>query len=686
MRPEVRQILSEVSAPLSALGIDPCSFAAVDFETFYRSEKLAKKISGNPVTVELQGNWGYCRQPEWNAYMVSIYAPDVEYSGPPETAPWDKIRGRTWLAHNAGFDRHVYERLVEQRKVPDVKWSEWHDTADLAVYSHLPRALARATAHAFGIRLDKAVRTGMDGVQWIDLPIEERKRVLDYAQEDSALCWSLWAKYGHLWPEPERAISVHTREIEFRGIPVDRAAVERDLEVLLTAKHATESRIPWVDTDDEKGKPFTLRSKKALDRECLKCGVPAPETTAAKSKVFLDWLDEYGERVPAIIELGRFRRIDRMVSVCRALLARIRPDGRAALGLKYMGAEKTGRWSGANKFNLQNLMKSPMLFDAEYNWVDDAAAATYVVDVRARIVAEPGRKLIIADLSQIEPRVLNWVVRNREFLDLCKKGMSPYEAHARASMGWAGGSLKKESPQVYALAKARVLALGYGAGWGKFIEMARGYLGSEREFLAIFAVKPDAALVEDFLKYLNYLVEKLKHLPSKTALNAWPELDEQTRNIWVNSWNQVQEFRRSNPLIKNLWDSLDASFKAGLNDGALFENELPSGRTLSYYNISSSRGWSACPGSPAGLQQRVYGGLLTENMTQAIARDCFMHGILNLEAAGYPVMFHVHDEVIVDVAADADPKHVVELLTKMPDWAKSLPVSAEADVSTHYKK
>lgn len=686
MRPEVRQILSEVSAPLKDLGIDPCSFAAVDFETFYRSEKLAAKLGLAPVTVELQGNWGYCRQPEWNAYMVSIYAPDVEYSGPPEDAPWEKIRGRTWLSHNAGFDRHVYERIVEQGKAPDVKWGAWHDTADLAVYSHLPRALARATAFAFGVKLDKAVRTAMDGKQWADVPADERDRVLVYALEDSALCWSLWAKFGHKWPEPERAISEHTREIEFRGIPVDRKSVERDIGILLAAKHATESRIPWVNTEDENGKPVALRSKKALDRECLKCGVPAPETTAAKSKVFLDWLDEYGERVPAIIELGRFRRIDRTLSVYRALLARIRPDGLAALGLKYMGADKTGRWSGANKFNLQNLMKSPMLFDADFNWIDDAAAAKYVVDVRARIIASPGRKLVIADLSQIEPRVLNWVVRNREFLALCKKGMSPYEAHARASMGWTGGSLKKESPQVYALAKARVLALGYGAGWGKFIEMARGYLGSEQEFLAIFAVKPDATLVEDFLSYLKYLVEKLKHAPSKTALNAWPELDEQTRNIWVNSWNQVQEFRRSNPLIKGLWDNLDASFKAGLNDGGLFENELPSGRTLSYFNISSSRGWTACPGSPAGIPQRVYGGLLTENMTQAIARDCFMHGILNLEAAGYRVLFHVHDEVIVDVAADADPKHVVDLLSKMPDWAASLPVSAEAEITTHYKK
>ncbi|MFZ9725644.1 MAG: DNA polymerase [Ilumatobacteraceae bacterium] len=562
---------------------------------------------------------------------------------------------------------------------------EWHDTADLAVYSHLPRALSNGAEIGFGVTLDKAVRESMDGVRWSTLPPEEHQRVLDYALDDAALSWLLWARSSAAWPRHEQLGSLHTGEIEFRGIPVDRAGVERDISILQSALFVTEKRIPWVNTEDEKGKPVALRSKKALDRECLKCGVPPPETTAAKSKEFLDWLDEYGEKVPAVVELGRYRRIDRTLSVYRALLARIRPDGRAALGLKYMGAEKTGRWSGANKFNLQNLMKSPILFTADYQWTTDAKSAAHVIDVRARIVAPAGKKLIIADLSQIEPRVLNWMVGNREFLDLCAQGMSPYEAHARASMGWTGGNLKKEAPQTYALAKARVLALGYGAGWGRFIEMARGYLGSEEEFLAIFAVKPPAETTQQFLRYLQWLVEKLNHKPSKAALAAWPEIGEETQNIWVNSWEQVTSFRRSNPRIKNFWDSLDKAMK-GEERGGTFENELPSGRTLTYFDVSSSYGWSARAGNPMGIPSRVYGGLLVENVVQACARDLFLHGILNLETAGHRVLFHVHDEVIVEADETTDAAEIVRLLTQVPDWAKGLPVAAEAEVATHYKK
>ena len=684
MRTELTGKLDAAQGRLRELGVD-CGFAAVDFETFYRSENVANRTGTNPVTVELQGNWGYCRQPEWEAYLVSIYAPDVQFVGRPEEAPWDKIAGRVWLSHNRNFDRHVFERIVEQKKVAAVQWSEWHDTADLAVYSHLPRALARATDWAFNLKLDKGARSSMDGVRWADVPAEDRQRILDYALEDAGCCWLLWAEFAAGWPEHERRASLHTGEIEFRGIPVDRAAVDRDIAVLHDALWSTRQRIPWVDDVDDKGKPVALRSKKALDRECVKCGVPAPKSTAAKSKEFLEWLDEYGERVPAIIELGRYRRIDRTLSVYKALQARIRPDGRAALGLKYMGADKTGRWAGANKFNLQNLMKAPLLFGADHSWCDDPKQAVHVVDVRARIVASAGKKLVIADLSQIEPRVLNWVVGNREFLDLCAAGMSPYEAHARASMGWTGGNLKKQAPQVYALAKARVLALGYGAGWGKFIEMARGYLGSEEEFLAIFAVEPGPEKVEAFLSYLRWLVEKLSHRPSKTALEMWDGLDQVDRNIWVNSWTQVTEFRQSNPRIKALWDQLDAAFKGSASEG-LFENELPGGRVLKYFNVSSSHGWSACPGNPGGIPSRVYGGLLTENMVQATARDIFLHGILNLETAGHRVLFHVHDEVVVETPEATDPEEIVRLLTEMPGWAKTLPVAAEAEAATHYKK
>jgi hypothetical protein len=733
MREIVRQKLAEVwSRAQGTLGHD-LPPAAVDFETFYRTKKAAKKKGLPVVSVEEQGNWGYCRHPEWEAYMVSIFAPgdpargipEISFVGDPKDAPWAAIAGRVWLSHNRNFDKHVFERLCELGIVKcDVSslpnaaelwgkplYSAWHDTADLAVYGHYPRALAKVAALLFKLILDKEARSSMDGVRWADVPEEEKQRVLTYALEDAALCVMVWLELAPRWPEHERQASLHTGNIEFRGIPVNRDLVTQHIAALETALWKTRSRIPWVDTEDEDtGKPYALRSKKALDRECVKCGVPPPVNTAQKSKEFLEWLDEYGDKVPAIYELARYRRIDRALSTYKALAARIRPDGRAAVGLKYMGADKTGRWSGANKFNLQNIIKTPLAFEpVTFDWVawdksqksyvkDDGTkvSGAIVIDTRACITASPGRKLIIPDLSQIEPRVLNWIVGNEEFLKLCRQGMGPYEAHARASMGWTAGNLKKENPGLYALAKARVLALGYGAGWQKFIEMARGYLETEAQFLAIFGVSPEERDVQRFLRYLEFLVEKMKHKASAQALTLWPELDETTRNIWVNSWVQVTDFRRTNPLIagkedqskgtkSGLWERLDRDFRASYRDG-IYENELPSGRVLKYYNCSPAWGGSSRPNNEMSKPSRTYGGLLVENCVQAIARDVFLHGILNLEAAGYVVLFHVHDEAVVDAPLDADPKHVSDLLAQIPDWAVGLPVASEYEESAHYKK
>lgn len=690
---------------VSASSLPP---AAVDFETFYRTDKLAKKSGLSVCTVDVSGNWGYCRHPEWEAYMVSIYSPahhtlglpEISYSGPVEDAPWRTIADRGWVSHNRNFDRHVYERLVEQDKVPDLgawkvdlsrvgAWSSWHDTADLAVYCHFPRALAKVVTLAFGLTLDKDARSSMDGVRWRDVPEADKPRILDYALEDSATCLAFWLEYQHHWPEEERFASVHTGEIEFRGIAVDVAGVDKDLTTLDTARWRAMSAIPWYETEDENGKPYTLRSTKALKLECQKAGVPPPTSTSVKSKEFAEWCDEYGLLVPAVFALARFRSIDRALGVYKHLKARIRPDGRAALGLKYMGADKTGRWSGANKFNLQNLIKVPLAFMPDYSWADDRSQASFVVDIRARLIAGPGCKLVIPDLSQIEPRVLNWVVGNERFLDYCRQGLSPYEAHAKdVGYEWEG-KLKKTEPGMYALFKARVLALNYGAGWEKFIGMARGYCESEAQFLSIFAAEPAPGDDEKFLSYLQWLVENMKHKASKIALDAWPELETQDRRIWVNSWRQVTDFRKSNPLIfdreTGLAARLDRDFKHSLVDG-VYENVLPSGRSLKYYDVSTSYGWSAKQGNRMGIPTRLYGGKLVENLVQAIARDVFMLGVNRIERAGYRVLFHVHDEAIIEAPEGADPEEITRLLAVPPDWAKTLPVASEYEVSAHYKK
>lgn len=733
MRPALRQLLDTLCPrALAALPAGELPPVAIDFETFYRTPARARKHHLAPCAVEDLGNWAYCRHPEWSAYLVALYSPahpalglpELAYAGPPASAPWAALAGRPWLSHNRNFDRHAYERLVELSLVPAIPYPVWHDTADLAVYCHCPRALAKAASLLFGLTLDKQARAEMDGLAWAALPAPAQERLLRYALEDAALALLLWLELSPRWPEAERRLSLHTGQLEFRGIPIDRPRLERHLAWLETALWHTRSRIPWLDEEDSAtGRPYALRSKKALDRECLKCGVPPPETTDQKAKSFLDWLDHHGARVPAIYELARYRRIDRALSIHRALLARLRPDGRAALALKYMGAEKTGRWSGASSFNLQNLPKQPLAFaPATFAWLewdsaraaylDDAGAAyppeaCHLVDTRACLTASPGRKLIIPDLSQIEPRILHWLTRNEPFLALCRRGASPYEAHAVASMGYtpkpaaspaATLPLKKDDPALYALAKARLLALGYGAGWQKFIEMARGYLESESLFLALFATAPAPRDTERFLAHLAWSAQRASSGPAREALAAWPELDATTRHTWVNSWLQVTHFRATHPLIAarsdparggvdGLWHRLDRAFRAAAaSPSGTYELRLPSGRSLKYFAVTPQWGWSSRPGHPLARPQRTYGGLLAENLCQAIARDAFAAGLLQLEAAGYEILFHVHDEVIIDAPAAADPAHCIQLLTTMPPWAATLPLASEAEVSPHYKK
>lgn len=765
MRPALRQLLAAALARSAPASSEPPP-VAVDFETFYRTARRAQKQNLSPCTAEDQGNWAYCRHPEWSAYLVALYSPAhpaldlpaIEYVGPPASAPWESLRGRTWLSHHRNFDRHAYERLVEQALVPAIPYPVWHDTADLAAYCHLPRALGKIASLHFRLTLDKAARAEMDGVAWPTLEAPAQERLLHYALEDAALCLLLWLDLAPRWPEWERRLSLHTGQLEFRGVPIDRPRLERHLGWLETALWQTRRRIPWLDDQDElTGRPYALRSKRALDRECLACGVPPPETTDQKSKTFLDWLDRHGDRVPAIHQLARYRRIDRALATHRALLARLRPDGRAALGLKYLGAEKTGRWSGATKFNLQNIPKHPLAFaPATFAWLEwDSARAAYLddtgaayapdqchlVDLRACLTASPGRKLIIPDLSQIEPRVLNWLVGNHPFLDHCRRGLSPYEAHAIASMGYTPKPaptaaspqadspisdlqtpisdnaapadriaptylatppstlpLKKENPALYALAKARLLALGYGAGWQKFIEMARGYLDSEELFLALFAAEPAPRDTQRFLAYLERSAQSPAATAAAEALAAWPDLAPATRHIWVNAWLQVTDFRVTNPLIAaradpasgtpdGLWHRLDRAFRAAAaTDHGTYTLTLPSGRTLQYFSVTPQWGWSSRPGHPLAHPQRTYGGLLAENLCQAIARDAFAAGLLNLEAAGYDILFHVHDEVIIDAPADTDPAHCIQLLTTMPPWAATLPLDSAAEVSPHYKK
>lgn len=301
------------------------------------------------------------------------------------------------------------------------------------------------------------------------------------------------------------------------------------------------------------------------------------------------------------------------------------------------------------------------------------------VNLRKCLIPEEGKHFNIADLSQIEPRVLWALCGDKASLALVATGMSPYEAHARATMGWTGGKLKDESPANYSLAKARVLALGYGAGWLKFISMARMY-GVDGCF--------DAPVTPENIKAFE---EYLAACKKKEWNTLWALADETIRRIYVNSWLIVTNFRETNKKVTALWKRMHAALEQSIGKDLIVE--LPNGRKLIYRKIaratdkegnSDITGIIVKNGRPTRV--RLYGGLLVENLVQAVARDCFAEGLLRLDEAGIDITIHIHDEAVAECDISIPAKRVGDLLAQPPVWMNNLPVDSEFGSHSYYTK
>lgn len=145
----------------------------------------------------------------------------------------------------------------------------------------------------------------------------------------------------------------------------------------------------------------------------------------------------------------------------------------------------------------------------------------------------------------------------------------------------------------------------------------------------------------------------------------------------------VGDFRRANPKITRFWRTLEAEMKRHARSD--FEIELPSGRSLWYRNVMLAGGLTATVGY-GGQRKKFWGGVLTENVCQAVARDIMRDAIINLEAAGIKTLFTVHDEIICEVPIDFDSEIIRKIMIKEPEWMPGLPLGVSIKDSMCYKK
>lgn len=593
----------------------------VDFETVYK-----KKV----YDVKSFGYYGYTHDPRFCCYLAGFGTAEGTSSArnPKDVTPadWSALAEiPLWVSHNAAFDQAVFLRLQELGLVPAGLWPRrWLCTGALAGYIQAPRDLQAAAKAVLNVDIDKGYRVASNGyTPGSDMFLEEQLAAA--CAIDAVTCARLWEAREAEWPEHERQLWEQTVECGRAGVMLDAAFVAGCLDELNKRQVSYTALLPWTKPPYRK----TPASTAGLGQCCAAAGIPPPDSTEEGCPELDRWIRVYGNTKAAewVRHLQGFRKTAKKIALFESMLRRTDPaTGRMDFELMYCGSDATGRWAGSNGLNMQNLNR------------DEKGGTT---NPRQAFIPAPGKSFVIADLAQIEPRVLAWVVDDQALLEMVRRGVNIYEAHARTTMGWTGGKLKNENDRLYSLAKVRVIQLGYQSWADTFKQACMDY----------------------------------------AALEITQEEAER----------QVMDYRRANPKVVTLWGRMENAMAAC--EGGIYTMPLPSGRMCRYFNVHKAKGKRGDVLKAATIygeqSWEFYGGLLTENLVQSIARDVFASALLRIESEGYKIVWHVHDEVIVEVAdeeAEAAKARVLELMSVTPGWIPGLPVGAEVKITKHYVK
>ena len=363
-----------------------------------------------------------------------------------------------------------------------------------------------------------------------------------------------------------------------------------------------------------------------------------------------------------------------------AIEAAVCADGRVRGLLQFYGANRTGRWAG-RLVQVQNLPRTytePL--DLAREMVQrrnlDGLRAVYgsVPDtlsqlIRTAFIAPEGHVFIDADFSAIEARVISWLAGEQWRLEVFRTHGKIYEASASQMFGVPLEHIKKGRPE-YALRQK-----------GKVAELALGYQGSTGALINMGAL--DMGIPETDLPDI---------------VSRWREANKRIRDLWYSMDNAaIQIITQGGTVGIN---SLILSREYDCNQGTdCMTITLPSGRKLYYVSPSIGQNqWDKPSIAYMGMDQKTkrwkrietYGGKLVENCVQAIARDCLADTIERLEAAGLPVIFHVHDEVVIDITPWADNDTMLDLVCSIMrtpiSWAPDLPLNADGWVGHYFRK
>lgn len=573
-------------------------------------------------------------------------------------------------AFNANFERTCISKHLGINLKPEA----WRCTAVQAAMLALPLSL-EGVGVVLGLDKQK-MSEGKDLIRYFCSPCKPTKSNGGRTRnlpEDAPEKWELFKTYcirdvdvekqirKKLWkypiPEREQQLYCLDQRINDRGIMVDRNLVNHAIACDLLYKDTATKRAYELSELENPNSVSQLKgwlTKKGIEVDSL-----------AKATVE-ELVDKTEGDVQEMLKLRlamsktsvkKYEAIDR--SVCR--------ENRVHGLLQFFGANRTGRWAG-RLVQIHNLPQNHisdlelargLVADGRYDDVEMLYESTPNVLselIRTAFVAKPGCRFIISDFSAIEARVLAWLAGEQWRIEVFQTHGKIYEASASAMFHVPIEEITKTSP-LRQKGKLSELALGYGGSIGAMTAMGALKMGlSEEELPSLVTTWRNANL----------------HI---------------TQFWWAVDEAAVKAVRDKKP-------SRVGRVAFEYTSGILFVT-LPSGRKLSYVkpkmgvNKFGREGitYEGIGESKKWMRLETYGPKLVENIVQATSRDILAEAMLRLEDAGFDIVCHVHDEVVLEVPEGVSSvDEINEIMAVNPEWTDGLPLSAAGFESPFYKK
>jgi DNA polymerase len=619
--------------------------------------------------------------------------------------------------HNSSFDRAVI-REVWGIDLPPEKFL---DTMVKALAHGLPGSLDKI-GQIVGLEADLAKdKRGRELIMLFAKPRPKNSILRRATRETHPKEWSEFLSYSRQdiiamraidqrlpsWNyrpgHPELALWHLDQRINTRGIAVDTHLAESAIAAVAREQKRLKEE---VNTATEGLVTNTSQRDNLLTFICAEHGVNLPDLKADTLRRRIDD-PELPEAVKLLISI-RLEATKTSTAKYKALLNAVNRNGRLCNSMQFAGASRTARWAH-RLFQPGNMprpdMKNPAIAEGiealKANCADlffENVMRLTANTVRGCIVAPPGKKLVIADLSNIEGRGLAFLAGERWKL----KAFADFDAGI--------------GEDLYKVAYGRSFnvdpkeAFGQKRQIGKVMELGLGYEGGVAAFLT-FAVVYRMDLIE--LATAVYGTASPEAMANALGMWKWATKMKRTlglpENIYVACEILKRAWRDAHPNTTALWKAAGDSVRAAINnpgqtfdigehlkarrDGAWLRIRLPSGRYLCYINPrvdddgqityfgvnQYTRQWGAI---------KTYGGKLVENCTQAFARDIMASAMQPIENAGYEIVLSVHDELLTETpdSPEFNTATLAGMMATAPTWAKGIPLAAAGFETTRYRK